>query len=213
MTAKNPGPPSAGLDRAQAQVDHIGTADAGSLAAALDDICSAPGDRGRLEMVVRRPAVDRREVVGEGVLDVVWGLVGDSWSKRRRSVGEGDPEPARQVTVMSYRVARVLAERPEAMAEAGDQLYVDFDLSEDNLPAGARLVVGEAVLEVSAEPHLGCSKFARRFGRDALAFVNSPEGRRLRLRGLNARVVHGATVRVGDPVAVVSRPAPLDLRP
>jgi MOSC domain-containing protein YiiM len=83
---------------------------------------------------------------------------------------------------------------------AGDQLYVDLDLSAANLPPGTRLAIGSAVLEVTAQPHTGCGKFVERFGLESMKFVNSPVGRELQLRGINARVVESGTVRVGDVV-------------
>lgn len=163
-------------------------------------------------MLVRRPSVDEREVLGQAELDVQWGLVGDSWSTRREGRRGDGPARERQVTVMNVRAASAVAgDDLQAMALAGDQLFVDLDLSVENLPAGSMLSVGAAILEVSEEPHLGCGKFARRFGSDALAFVNSAEGRALRLRGLNARVMKGAAVRTGDPVRVARpRRRPLD---
>lgn len=164
----------------------------------LDHVRAAPADHGRLELIVRRPALDEREVLDEAVLDPAEGLAGDTWRARERR--EGPPDPARQVTVMNARAAALVARAPERWALAGDQLYVDLDISQENLPPGARLEIGTAVIEVSPEPHLGCAKFRSRFGPDALRFVNSPVGRALRLRGLNARVVVPGTVRVGDAV-------------
>lgn len=171
------------------------------LEAGLGLIREAPAAEGTLELIVRRPVPEEREVLDEGELDAEVGLVGDGWSERPSSK-TGRPNPEAQVTVTSARATALVAGGPEpaAWAPAGDQLYVDFDLSQDNLPAGARLAVGEAVLEVSADPHLGCGKFARRFGVDALKFVNSEVGRSLRLRGLNARVAVPGPIRRGDPV-------------
>jgi hypothetical protein len=172
------------------------------LAAHLELLRSAPTDVGTLELVVRRPEHGVREVLGEGVLDVTAGLVGDNWLSRAtgRAVAEGR-HLAAQVTVMSARMVGLLGDTDEERAGAGDQLYVDLDLSRGILPAGARLALGdEAVLEVTDKPHRGCRKFERRFGADAVAFVNSEEGRALRLRGLNARVVAGGVVRPGDGV-------------
>ena len=178
------------------------TLTATGLEAALDHLRSAPADAGTLELVVRRPENGARELLTEGVLDVAVGLVGDNWLSRAtsRAVAEGRHLDA-MVTVMSSRMVRLLADTDEERALAGDQLYVDLDLSHDNLPAGARIAIGDrAVLEVTAKPHAGCRKFLARFGADAVAFVNSEEGTRLRLRGLNARVVHGGTIRPGDGV-------------
>jgi len=164
------------------------------LQAGLDDVRQAPRDDGTVALIVRRPALDERELLAEGRLDPVQGLVGDYWYSR-------DPEhPEYQVTLINARLIALVAQEKERWALAGDQLYVDYDRSAENLPPGTRLAVGEAILEVSAEPHTGCGKFMARFGRDAVLFVNSPEGRKLNLRGINARVVQGGIVRAGDPV-------------
>lgn len=139
-----------------------------------------------------------------GRLDAVEGLVGDGWRARgsKRTV-DGSADPAAQVTIMNARVATLLAGEPDAWAAAGDQLYVDLDLGESNLPPGTRLAIGDAVLEVSATPHTGCAKFSGRFGLEALRFVSTPEGKALRLRGLNAMVVRGGSIRRGDRIRKV----------
>ena len=142
-----------------------------------------------------------RELPGEVMLDAVAGLAGDNWLARgSRSTPDGSADPQRQVTVMNARVAELVAGGTDRMPLAGDQLYVDLDLSIDNLPAGCFLAVGQAVLQVSDAPHLGCAKFVERFGAEAMRFVNSPTGRRLRLRGMNTRVVQPGIVRPGDIV-------------
>ena len=179
-------------------LDHHKSED--ELAAALETIRQAPADVGTLELIVRRPRVDEREVLVEASLDLVEGLVGDDWV-RRGSRRNGGPNPLAQVTVMSVRAVEAVAGDRERWPLAGDQLYVDLDLSVDNLPAGTRLGIGDAVLEVTEEPHTGCDKFTARFGSEAVKFVNKPPGRELRLRGLNARVVTPGTVRVGDTVS------------
>ncbi|MFN8193373.1 MAG: hypothetical protein U0R80_03725 [Nocardioidaceae bacterium] len=169
---------------------------------ALDHLRAAPHDEGPLVLVVRRPQRGERELLDEATLNLEHGLVGDGWLDRAtdRAKAAGTHLQA-QVTVMSARMVALLADTPERRALAGDQLYVDLDLSHDNLPAGARIAVGDtAVLEVSARPHTGCAKFQARFGDDALAFVNSDEGRHLRLRGLNARLVAPGVVHPGDVV-------------
>jgi hypothetical protein len=172
----------------------VATATRDFLDAGLAEIRGAPADAGTLELVVRRPEVDEREVLDEGVLDLELGLVGDNWSVK------GTPTLEAQLTLMNARVTALVAGERERWPLAGDQLYVDFDLSVENLPPGSRLAVGEAVVEISGLPHTGCAKFTARFGSDAIRFVNSPEGRALRLRGVNARVVEAGSVRPGDAV-------------
>jgi len=171
----------------------------GELAAGLDEVRAAPSDEGTLELIVCRPAVEEREVLDEADLDLELGLVGDNWSTRGRSGGR-PPNAKAQITVKSARAAGLVAGDRERWPLAGDQLFVDFDLSGDNLPPGTRLAIGDAVIEVTDEPHTGCNKYSARFGLDALLFVNSPDGRALNLRGINTFVVEAGTIRVGDAV-------------
>jgi MOSC domain-containing protein YiiM len=166
----------------------------------LPDIRRSPSDAGTVELVVRRPAVDEREVLEHAQLDPQEGLIGDSWRARASGSSKHAANPDLQVTLMNARVAQLVAQARERWPLAGDQLYVDFDLSVENLPPGTRLNVGTATIEVTAEPHRGCGKFSRRFGVDAMKFVNSPAGRELNLRGVNARVVSAGTVRPGDAI-------------
>ena len=175
------------------------------LTARMDHLLAAPTQVGTLDLVVRRPAEGEREILLEGVLDEEDGLVGDNWLSRAtsRAVAEGRHLKA-QITVMSSRMIGLLADTDDDRAQAGDQLYIDFDISQANLPPGTRIALGDpdnggAVIEVSDKPHTGCAKFQRRFGDEAVGFVNSDQGRELRLRGLNARVVLSGTVRPGDP--------------
>jgi hypothetical protein len=172
------------------------------LATGLDHIRQSPVDEGKLELIVCRPAVDVRRMLEVGQLDLAVGLVGDTWSQRpSTSTPDGSPNPAAQLTVVNARaIALVAGNQPERWALAGDQLYMDLDLSEAGLPGGTRLGIGEAVIEISAKPHRGCAKFAARFGTDALRFVNTGPGRVLNLRGRNARVVIPGAIRHGDVV-------------
>lgn len=166
------------------------------LEAGLDEIRRSPLDDGKVQLIVRRPAENERETLTEARLDPAAGLVGDVWL-------DEDGDRKRQVTVMNARVVALLATSPDRWALAGDQLYVDLDLSDENLPPETRLQVGSAILEVSGEPHRGCKKFAARFGLDALRFVNSKPGYALNLRGINTRVVCGGMVRPGDVIRKV----------
>jgi MOSC domain-containing protein YiiM len=164
----------------------------------LEHIRQSPKDNGTLKMIVRRPEVEAREVIQEAELNTEVGLVGDNWKVRGNPhTADGSAKVNAQITVMNARAVELLAQNEERWSLAGDQLYVDLDLSDENIPAGTRLAVGTAVLEVTPEPHTGCKKFAERYGTDATKFVNSTEGKRLHLRGINARVVEAGTIRVG----------------
>ena len=172
------------------------------LEAGISHIQASPNDEGRLEMLVRRPSTDEREVLESGELDLEAGLVGDTWHNNKYGLDASDHRDT-QVTVMNARAVALVAQGRERWQLAGDQLYADLDLSNQNLPPGTRLELGDAVIEVSAYPHRGCQKFSARFGVDATRFVNSKQGRELNLRGINARVVQSGRVRVGDMVKKV----------
>ncbi|HEX2271776.1 MAG TPA: hypothetical protein VHH35_19680 [Pyrinomonadaceae bacterium] len=169
------------------------------LEAALDHLRAAPKNDGVVELIVRRPRVDHREVLDQAELDPVKGLIGDSWSMRPSSkTPDGSPHPEMQINIMNSRVTALVAQEKERWPLAGDQLYIDMDLGKENLPGGTQIAIGSAVLEVSALPHTGCHKFVARFGADAMKFVNSPIGRQLCLRGINARIIKGGLITVGD---------------
>jgi len=154
-----------------------------------------------LRLISCRPKKNEREVLAEGQLDPAQGLIGDNWKARgSRSAADGMANPEMQLNVMNARAIALIAQDLSRWALAGDQLYVDFDLSEANVPPGTRLAIGTAVIEVTAPPHLGCKKFSARFGPDATKFVNSSEGKQLHLRGVNAKVVQPGKISGGDKV-------------
>jgi hypothetical protein len=181
-----------------ADIKHLTMAE---LEAGLAEIRRSPKDEGVLEMIVRRPRIDEREVLQEGELDLIQGLVGDNWKTRGSSLTpDGSAHPDTQLNVMNSRAIALMAQNKVRWPLAGDQLFIDLDLSAENLPPGTRLAVGSSVIEVTAQPHTGCKKFVARFGLEAMKFVNSPVGKQLRLRGINAKVVQPGLVRVGDIV-------------
>ena len=171
------------------------------LEAGLFEIRSAPKDEGVLCLIVRRPQIGEREVLETGELDPAMGLVGDSWINRGSSrTVDGSANPDMQLNIMNARVAALVAQTKDRWQLAGDQLYVDLDLSAANLSPGTRLAIGSAVIEVTPPPHTGCKKFVSRFGLEAMKFVNSSVGKELHLRGINAKVVQPGVIRVGQLV-------------
>jgi hypothetical protein len=174
------------------------------LEAGMDHIRQSPKNEGILKMIVRRPNVDEREALYEGELSTTEGLVGDTWKSRGSShTADGSPSVNAQITIMNARAIALLAQDEEHWSLAGDQLYIDMDLSDDNIPPGTQLTIGSAIVEVSAQPHSGCKKFSSRFGVDAMKFVNSPEGKQLHLRGINTKLIQAGMIRVGDIIRKV----------
>lgn len=176
-------------------VKHLTTEE---LEAGLDEIRRSPKDEGVLNLIVRRPQTDEREILKKGQLDVVEGLVGDNWKTRGSTrTADGSAHSDMQINIMNSRVIALLAQDKDRWQLAGDQLFIDMDLSEENLPAGTQLALGSAVIEVTEIPHTGCKKFTSRFGVEAMKFVNSPLGRQLHLRGINAKVVQPGEIHIG----------------
>lgn len=174
------------------------------LEAGLENIRQSPKDNGTLDMIVRRPQIEEREVLSEGKLDIMAGLEGDNWKVRgSSSTSDKSAHPEMQINIMNSRVIDLLAQEKERWQLAGDQLFIDMDLSEENLPAGTKLSIGNAILQISTEPHSGCKKFTARFGLEAMKFVNSPLGKELHLRGVNAKVIQAGVIRVGATVRKV----------
>lgn len=174
--------------------------DLADLDRALDDIRAAPREVGTIDLITRRLAPEQRETIESAELDLALGLVGDRWhTKPSKKTPDGSPHPEQQLTLMSIRAIRALTE-PERFALAGDQLFVDLDLSQDNLPTGTQLAIGDAMVEITAMPHLGCATFTARFGSDATKWVNSDLGKQLRLRGVNARVIVPGAIKRGDRI-------------
>lgn len=171
------------------------------LAAAAVEVRSSPSDGGTLTRIVARPSAGERELQAAGELSLELGLVGDDWLARgNRHTADGSADPLMQLNLTNSRFLARLAPDEADQLLAGDQLHVDLDLSEANLPPWTRLQVGDAVIEITDKPHNGCAKYARRYGDAAARFVNSPEGKELHLRGVNARVIVPGTIRAGDAI-------------
>ena len=182
-------------------MDHRTTVE---LTAGLDHIRSSPADGGALVLIATRPIPGEREELETARLGCDLGLVGDGWLERgSRHSPDGSAEIDRQLTIVNARAMALFAGDPARRSLAGDQLYVDLDVSSDNLPPGTQLGIGEAVVEVTTKPHTGCAKFTKRFGLDVTRFINSPDGQTLRVRGINARVVQSGAIAVGDLVRKV----------
>ncbi|MBI3959951.1 MAG: MOSC domain-containing protein [Chloroflexi bacterium] len=180
------------------ELTHLTTAE---IEAGLGQVRQSPKDAGVLELIVRRPQVEQRDVLEEGELDLTMGLVGDNWIERGSNrMDNGSSHPDMQLNVTNTRFIHLVAQAEERWQLAGDQLFMDLDLSEENLPVGTLLAIGSAVIEVTDQPHTGCAKFAARFGNDAQKFVMTPMGRQMRLRGLCAKVVQPGVIRQGDRV-------------
>ncbi len=165
----------------------------------LSEILASPKDKGSLEGIVVRPAHDERQERQRCEVSLDGGLHGDHWAKGCwKTTEDGKPHPDVQICIMNARCIALIAQERHNWAPAGDNLFIDLDLSPNNLPVGQRLRLGSAVLEITAVPHLGCAKFIQRYGKDACVFVNSRVGKANRLRGVYARIVQDGMVAVGD---------------
>ena len=174
------------------------------LEAGLDIIFQSPKKEGALALIVRRPVSEQREVLATATLDIIEGLVGDNWRARGCSAtDDGSAHPDMQLNIMNARVINLVAQTKERWPLAGDQLYVDLDLSDENLPPGTRLAIGDAIIEVTAEPHTGCKKFVARFGLEAMKFVNSGLGKKINFRGINAKVIQSGQIATNNLVRKV----------
>ena len=189
LQSNDPGPGSGVSHRSLAELE-----------AGLRALPEAPKDGGRLRLIVCRHAPGVHEALERVHLSVEEGVPGDQWN--RRLPRQADT----QITVMSHPVAELIA-HGQPLTLFGDNLLVDLDISAENLPVGARLRVGEALVEVTPKPHNGCAKFQARFGADAFRFVQAPATRHRNLRGIHWKVIEPGAVEVGAPIQVFSRPS------
>lgn len=164
----------------------------------LPAVLESPREVGQLVAIVVRPATDQRRVVASARVSPDGGVDGDRW------VHESPDDTSGQVSLMNARFLHQIAGHEDAVPLAGDNLIVDFDLSEENLPAGSQLAIGaNAVFEVNAAPHTGCGKLQQRYGADVRKFMNDTRGTQLHLRGRYGHVVRGGIIAVGDTVRKV----------
>lgn len=174
------------------------------LRAGLPDILGSPRDKGILRAIVIRPASGERRHLESCEVSLRLGMHGDHWAKGCwKSTEEGKPHPDVQVCIMNARCIQLIAQERSNWPAVGDNLFIDMDLTPDNMPPGTRLAIGTAVIEITDTPHTACASFIERYGRDACIFVNTGEGKRLRLRGIYARVVLDGRLSVGDDVIKV----------
>jgi len=167
----------------------------------IDEIKSSPKDSGVLEMIVRRPETETREIINSVEINLENGLAGDNWKARGSThTSDHSADPETQITLMNTRVIQLLSGDKENWGWAGDQLFVDMDLSMDNLPPHSQIQIGSVILEISAKPHTGCKKFSGRYGIEALEFISTPLGKSLRMRGVNAKVIQSGDIQVGDVI-------------
>lgn len=167
----------------------------------FEAVRNSPSDQGLLEAIVIRPVSNERRSLQQCRLSPEGGTEGDSWAKGCwLKLPDGRPHPDVQICLMNSRMIHLVAGERDRWELAGDNLFVDLNLSRENLPTGQRLQIGECVLEITAQAHNGCAKFRQRFGPSALSFVNSPTGKQFRLRGVYAKVIQAGDVRVGDQI-------------
>lgn len=172
------------------------------LAAGLPGVLESPKDNGAIEQIIVRPAANERRPVNSVAISLAGGLEGDHWAQGCwKSNESGEPHPDVQICMMNSRCIDLIAGDKSNWAPAGDNLFIDMDLTPDNLPPGTHISMGTAVLEITDTPHKGCAKFIERYGRDACVFVNVGDGDRYKLRGIYGRVVQDGVISVGDKVS------------
>ena len=170
----------------------------------FEHIKKSPADNGTVELIAIRPEEDQRKELEEGMFDEIKGLIGDNWASRGHSkTTDGSAHPEMQINIMNSRIISLITTEKNDWKMAGDQLFVDFNLNKDNVPAGTRLSIGDAILEVTSVPHTGCKKFSQRFGVEALKFISTNTGRQWQLRGINARVIKSGAIRIGDQISII----------
>lgn len=177
-------------------------------------IPTASGIHGRVIQVCVRPEMDQRAFPEVLQLSPDRGAIGDRWERRTwKYLPDGRPDPRVQVALMNIRMLEFVQSLTGSRHHPGDTLIVDFDLSEDNLPTGAHLQIGSAVVEISNVVNDACAKFARHYGEDVFAWFRDSSRRAWRLRGAFGRVVVEGEVRAGDPVTIRDRPTHAEKTP
>lgn len=158
---------------------------------------ASPRDAGRVVRCVVRPSAGERLAPAEVRVTPEGGVEGDRWATAAHR------RPGNQVSLINVHVIDSLSGGDEARARlSGDNLHVDLDLSEANLPVGTTLTIGEVVLQVSSEPHRPCKSFHARFGKSGAQKVARANRLGRRGRGVMAQVVRGGNIRAGDAIFV-----------
>ena len=171
----------------------------------LNEVQKSPMNDGILEAIVIRPGSDERRSLEQCRLSPEGGTEGDAWARGCwLQLPDGRPDPAVQICIMNSRMINLVAGNRNRWELAGDNLFVDLNLSRENLQAGQLLSIGECVIEITEQAHNGCAKFSQRFGAPALKVVNSPLGKQLRLRGIYAKVITPGNVGVGNLIMKLS---------
>lgn len=162
---------------------------------------ASPKDNGVIKLIVVRPKTNKRQILDSCFISYEKGMEGDNWTLGCwKTTEDGSPHPDVQIAITNYRIHEIFSNLDKDRALAGDNLFVDLDLSERNLKAGDRLALGSAIIKITSVPHNGCGKFKERFGIDALKFVNSPIGKQMHLRGIYAKVIQNGIVSVNDTI-------------
>ncbi len=169
------------------------------LKAALGHIRAAPADGAAVEMLCLRPGYGERRFVDEITVTRDQGIPGERWQTQPwLRLDDGSPHPGIQISILSRRVLDLVWRDRENTVHPGDTFVADMDLSEDNLPVGQILQAGSAHLQVSDVFNNGCVKWKTRYGVPALEWINLPDHRALRLRGILCRVLRDGVIRNGD---------------
>ncbi len=170
----------------------------------LETIAASPSKQGTVELIISRPETGKRVVHTIGNFSKTGGLEGDNWANDCwKTLPDGKSDPIVQIAITNTRLLAAICPDKSRWPLAGDQIYTELNLSKTNLPVGTRLSAGTVILEITQEPHLGCSQYAEHFGKDSLKFTLTPRGRELNLRGIYAKVIKSGSINTGDRISKI----------